>query len=224
MSAIANSASFNCSAQLNNVEKRICDNAVLSDLDDQLGALYKYRKVNTADKKDQINWIKKRNSCLNDECIEKAYNDRISLFTSSRVPIKKCLGTVQSLSDYAAEHTNETFIVDKQVDLNGDGEDEIIYGERMCNVHCAYAAYEKIAGCYYEIATFTAREYFVVSARSDDLENYLSKEELVDYKKTNVISNDSFKCLLINDVEQYGDLTIGPSYQPWCFSKSVSKQ
>ena len=217
-SNISYSASFNCKSKLNTIENMICANKKLSSLDDTLGALYKYIIVSSAEKKAQINWIKNRNKCKDVSCIEKSYLSRIDDLSDYRIPIKSCLTSTKALSEYADKEADSGFHIDRKVDLNGNGLNEIIYNAGGCNVHCEYMVYEKINGCYFEKASFSAREYFIMSPTNSDIDNYLDKNELAKYIKDGDISNKSFKCLFINNHEP-GDGSKGITYQPWCFDK-----
>jgi uncharacterized protein len=84
--------SFNCSKAHKTVEKFICDNEFVSDLDNKLMANYENLKSEqTSDsrlsslRKSQIDWIRERNSCEDDyqgksslsECVKHSYNKRI---------------------------------------------------------------------------------------------------------------------------------------------------
>jgi uncharacterized protein YecT (DUF1311 family) len=212
-------ASFDCGGKLNDVEKMICSNAQLSGLDDELGALYKYMHVNNAEKQEQLNWIKERNKCKNLECVASSYKNRIDVFVYYRLPIKTCISSENKFSEFAKNDKDNYFYFDNEYDLNGDESNELIYVSGGCNAHCMYAVYALKNGCYHEIASFSAREYFVVSPNSAEISEYISKEELEKHRKNGDISSDSFSCLLINDVEPMLDGATGPQYKPWCFDK-----
>jgi uncharacterized protein len=68
-------ASFDCEKASSTVERRICANEQLSTLDEHLGRYYKsaLAQVGRATdclKADQRRWLKKRNACADDACIE----------------------------------------------------------------------------------------------------------------------------------------------------------
>lgn len=79
--------SFDCTKATHEVEKSICNDGRLSYLDLLLGETYDSLLISndypTAKewrdnlKKDQIDWINKRNSCQNNNCIENEYLSRI---------------------------------------------------------------------------------------------------------------------------------------------------
>jgi uncharacterized protein YecT (DUF1311 family) len=71
----AEAASLDCKQASTAVEKRICASERLSTLDEHLGRYYKgavAQMDSAADclKMDQRRWLKERNACLDDECIE----------------------------------------------------------------------------------------------------------------------------------------------------------
>ena len=75
------SASFDCSKASTYVEKTICDDVILSKLDERMAkAYFKSREIMNPDvvKNDQISWIKLRNKCLSTICINALYNQRLS--------------------------------------------------------------------------------------------------------------------------------------------------
>ena len=75
-------ASFNCTKATSNVEKMICADALLSELDSQMGTLYKKASQNTENKKEllenQRGWIKDRENCTTFDCISLSTKNRIS--------------------------------------------------------------------------------------------------------------------------------------------------
>ena len=80
----ANAASYECAKASTNIERKICSNTQLSQLDDILAKIYKTLMsslVGESPKKelknDQRNWIRERNLCSNVSCIQDAYNSRI---------------------------------------------------------------------------------------------------------------------------------------------------
>lgn len=82
----AHGASFDCSKASSYVERQICKDekpfsSGLSLLDDDLDFAYKIILRHASDpesiRKAQRAWLKRRNSCKNSECIEKAYKNRL---------------------------------------------------------------------------------------------------------------------------------------------------
>src|ERR1700730_3447299 len=76
-------ASFDCAKAVTKVEKMICGNARLSELDGNLGLLYKKVVEKSPAPEDvkerQRSWIQEwRNSCKDSSCLERAYTERIS--------------------------------------------------------------------------------------------------------------------------------------------------
>jgi uncharacterized protein len=76
-------ASFDCSQATKKIEKLICDNYLLSRLDEQMAALYYELREKAPDKEllkqDQIEWSKQRNRCKDFTCIRVSYDERITL-------------------------------------------------------------------------------------------------------------------------------------------------
>ncbi len=102
------SPSFNCQAKLNDVERSICENSDLINLDNQLNEKYQTvkssqnRTANKQLKYDQLTWLKKRNSSCskpdNVACIKNMYktrvkmlDEKIALFGQKRKKIKSNL-------------------------------------------------------------------------------------------------------------------------------------
>ena len=84
----AYAASFDCNKARTRVEKAICSNQQLSDLDELLALSYKKALANTRNKRSlrraQRSWVKrKRNRCRSNRCIKKAYRSRISKLKKS---------------------------------------------------------------------------------------------------------------------------------------------
>ncbi len=81
MSAFA--VSFDCSKATTFVEKTICSDAKLSEMDDALND--NYRSMASSNfggsvkelKKEQIRWIKQRNKCQTRQCIVDSYKKRL---------------------------------------------------------------------------------------------------------------------------------------------------
>jgi uncharacterized protein len=71
-------AGFDCAKAATAVEKRICANPELSQLDDQLAKAYK-PEGNAADfeRSIQRRWLKERNKCADDACLQAAYAERL---------------------------------------------------------------------------------------------------------------------------------------------------
>ncbi len=83
VSSYASAASFDCSKASSDIEKAICTDQELSNLDDQLTKIYK-EALNSSQNKDLIkqsqrDWIRTdRNSSKNKEALKIAYQDRIN--------------------------------------------------------------------------------------------------------------------------------------------------
>jgi uncharacterized protein len=81
-------ASFDCRKAQTKIEKTICSNSQLSQLDSQLGETYTQltSSLSTIEvnklKKDQREWIKKRNLCNNIVCLKEQYQNRVAILKS----------------------------------------------------------------------------------------------------------------------------------------------
>ena len=75
-------ASFDCTKAGNFVEKSICSDEQLSKLDDSLAEVYKKAiKASSTEKelkRNQNNWLSKRNICKNNVCLKRFYEARIA--------------------------------------------------------------------------------------------------------------------------------------------------
>jgi uncharacterized protein len=86
-------ASFDCSKANTKTEKAICDDPMLSKLDEVMAAVYNEAlKRNASDfiKKEQREWLKDTlDPCRGDkECIQKAYENRLDKLSQSTDPLK----------------------------------------------------------------------------------------------------------------------------------------
>lgn len=87
---IAKAASFNCSKAYTKVEKMICSNSKVSELDSHLAKIYKLNlsKISTKyDKQvyraEQFSWLKKvRDVCNDTSCLFRVYSERIAALTN----------------------------------------------------------------------------------------------------------------------------------------------
>ncbi len=78
----AQAVSFNCQKAKTFIEKAICQNPELSDLDDELGSLYQLALTDNKNpavfKKQQLGWLKQRDTCQTVDCVKKSYKQRIA--------------------------------------------------------------------------------------------------------------------------------------------------
>lgn len=71
-------ASFDCTKATTNVEKMICANGQLSQLDTKLSQIYSsFYFITKEIKTDQRAWMKKRNTCKDNTCVKTIYQLRI---------------------------------------------------------------------------------------------------------------------------------------------------
>lgn len=84
--ATAQAASFNCAAAREPSEVRVCANPVLGALDEQLAKVYRDAAERTPDiKARQRAWLKSRNTCADDVCIQTHYEQRIQELSPAQV-------------------------------------------------------------------------------------------------------------------------------------------
>ena len=98
----ANAASFDCNKATTSVEKRICANTQLSNLDSTLDSAYRLVLRSDFPNKDEVRreqkaWLAERNRCTSDDCIQFAYEARITkleaifLLGKAKVPLPPSL-------------------------------------------------------------------------------------------------------------------------------------
>jgi len=88
----ARAATFDCDKASTSVEKVICSDTRLTNLDDQLGRQYKDVLAASSNggalKAKQKAWLSSRNQCKDSDCIMKAYDDRIRVLNAMSAPAK----------------------------------------------------------------------------------------------------------------------------------------
>ena len=84
LASVAHAASFDCAKASTPIEKTICGDTLLGQLDDALGENYKSMShSNIGDgaindlKTSQRSWMKERNKCADKKCLEESYRKRI---------------------------------------------------------------------------------------------------------------------------------------------------
>lgn len=104
--AALHAASFDCAKAALYSEKAVCDDADLSELDDELSASYQatYADSTTASSKqlklDQQQWLKRRNACHDRVCIKAAYEARLrEMNIDSECPLARCTGFAETEAD-----------------------------------------------------------------------------------------------------------------------------
>ncbi len=89
-SSLTHAASFDCAKAATQIEKLICSDSQLSDLDSQLMLAYK-NKISTAQnidvvKFEQREWLSTvRNKCTDAACIKNAYSERIATLSGNPI-------------------------------------------------------------------------------------------------------------------------------------------
>src|SRR4249920_3222457 len=88
----ARAATFDCDKASTFVEKVICSDTRLTNLDDQLGRQYKDALAASSNsgalKAEQRAWLSSRNQCKDSDCVIKAYEARISSLSAMSSPDK----------------------------------------------------------------------------------------------------------------------------------------
>jgi|CXWL01.1.fsa_nt_gi uncharacterized protein len=113
-------ASFDCDKVITKVEKLICSNSELSDLDEVLNAAYRRALITSLNEnrinKTQKKWLTNRNYCSNKKCLDELYWSRIEwLSTQPRAPMKYKLVMSKDYSvcnqalDSFNKHLNEEY-------------------------------------------------------------------------------------------------------------------
>jgi uncharacterized protein len=78
----AHAASFDCAKRVTAVEKAICDDPALSQLDDQLAQAYEHVLDKVSDRTvlvaSQRLWLQQRDRCIDKRCLQRAYQDRLN--------------------------------------------------------------------------------------------------------------------------------------------------
>jgi uncharacterized protein len=81
----AQAVSFDCQKAKTFIEKAICANPELSDLDDELGSQFQLALTDNKNpalfKKQQLAWLKQRDTCQTVDCVKKSYKQRIAILT-----------------------------------------------------------------------------------------------------------------------------------------------
>lgn len=116
--ALAQAASFDCSKANGFIEKQICSETQLSEIDSQLSAIYKIKLSEARDpdvlRSEQREWIKNtRNKCQEASCIKQAYTDRLETLKNIEVfptEVESNQGNVKVLAE--SENNNKQEIED----------------------------------------------------------------------------------------------------------------
>jgi uncharacterized protein len=81
----AQAVSFDCQKAKTFIEKAICSNPDLSDLDDELGSQFQLALTDNKNpalfKRQQLAWLKQRDTCQTVDCVKKSYKQRIAILT-----------------------------------------------------------------------------------------------------------------------------------------------
>jgi uncharacterized protein len=135
------SASFDCAKAKTKIDKLVCGDPKLSDLDDKLSALYKkaleLSPVPEDSKEQQREWVKGwRNICKDAACLERAYASRISELEKDlkNLPFKPSLEKpLLTFPARSGEQIDATDIVKKEpLELTG----RISFGHDPAGARC----------------------------------------------------------------------------------------
>jgi uncharacterized protein len=116
-------AGFDCAQAKGYVEKSICASTELSDLDDTLGAAFRAASTQGAAservRKDQLKWLRNRNSCREESCIRESYLSRIRELGGGASTIQ---GNAKGICEYVANMGNSGKLEDVVLKGKGDGD------------------------------------------------------------------------------------------------------
>jgi len=101
--------SFDCTEASNYVEKEICSNPALGQLDGLMAWTYKDRlapqwRVDRSQlRQNQLAWLKERNKCTSESCIESEYKKRIAELCD--IPVSGGVRTVSDCDRFIADNS-----------------------------------------------------------------------------------------------------------------------
>jgi uncharacterized protein len=112
LASTVNAASFDCEKSVTSVEKSICLNRELSELDEVLNVAYRRGlgiSLNEKElKESQQKWLIRRNNCVNENCLADLYRSRIEwLSMQPRAAMKYKL--VMSMDDSVCSQALDSF-------------------------------------------------------------------------------------------------------------------
>lgn len=142
---------IDCKIAKTNVEKIICDNKYIIDLDTELNNLYKEAKAHNINSiiNSQLDWLKKRNLCSYYACIKEQYltrNQQIRAVLSKPTKIdKKFFGRFEKIEDvymFNSDSYKPAFKSAQYIDISpGNNEFEAIINIKLfgANAHmCSF--------------------------------------------------------------------------------------
>ncbi|GGX86332.1 hypothetical protein GCM10007386_16430 [Pseudoduganella dura] len=138
----ANAASFDCKLARGRLEARVCADSDLTKRDDELAAVYASFLAATGDRRAekamQLAWLRIRDACEDDECIQRTYYARIAELQAriaSASPIvgywkieHSCAHATGVYEERCKKGERDVFMLAIQVD-----------GDRVCIAHLATA-------------------------------------------------------------------------------------
>lgn len=136
--APAQAASFDCAKATTKIEKLICADVELSRLDEELAAAYKAalqdeKRVEPL-RQAQKQWIKKRNGCVDADCVKRIYAKRLQGLSSNGEPTKHTAGKKANPSFSGQWHLK---LCDKSISEECGGFTVYLIqtGEKICGDH-----------------------------------------------------------------------------------------
>lgn len=195
-------ASFDCAKASSNVEKMICSDDELSELDQKMSLIFtkafKTSKYKEALKKQQIAWIKERNQCGEDiDCVINSYRDRLSVFDHSynlyekpRIPLSKIpyqliVSQDDSLCKPLLEIYNQDIASTQKVNYSNHREFNWLKWKNYVNgsddVQLIGGAFfdlngdqkeEFVFGWYAHISGFQTEDYMIFDSKNSDFFKY----------------------------------------------------
>lgn len=121
---LTNAASFDCGQARTWVEKTICASSRLSELDDELGVLYRHNLDRTAEvggSKDEVrrmqrDWLRDaRNACAGEACIEMSYMHRVRVLREANAQYEDAKPKTEQEDRYVppGSETSSADVVDR---------------------------------------------------------------------------------------------------------------
>lgn len=119
-------ASFDCTKASTPVEHAICANAQLSRLDEKLALAYRDAIAGTAAdsiRQTQRDWMRMRDACSNDACLEQAYTQRLAdLRAPAMVQVHDVAGTYERNGEGDAAELTIAPTADGRLHVSGNAE------------------------------------------------------------------------------------------------------
>ncbi|WP_323815835.1 hypothetical protein [Cellvibrio sp. NN19] len=187
--------SYDCTKAGNKTEREICENYQLAQLDIELSSKYQILKNSSVSniKENQINWIKKRNKCLNNTvCIFHSYLQRVvelekllklNGIDSVSLDVDSCSNA--NLMEKHGEYADGGSM--KEIgDLNGDGISDLSTNGSWTANNNEFRLYLKISNCNFYVGYISGSSFDLV----DDVPNDCKHKDAEHSKEYKYISSN----------------------------------